>query len=221
MTPGINELPNLGVYIDELSPFVFAQLKKDCFNGIESIEKNINDRTGDILEMFHKDIPKDFFFQEPTKSREGLEREVLKICREIKNLYPEYVEKINQFDIEKEGKDVDFSIERFWINYQRPGEFIPLHRHSGIFSFVVWVSLPELVTKNLEAEQWNLSKGYQGQFEFVYTDMLGQIKSVRLADEKSWEGKICVFPAELHHQVYPHYSNEYRITVSGNVRIQI
>lgn len=221
INPGINELPNLGIHMQELNPFVFQQLKKDCTDGVESVEKNIKNRSGDLLEMFHQDLPKEFFFQQPTKSKDNLEKEVLTICKNMVNVYPEFAEKLNQFEADKDITDFDFSIERFWINYQRPGEFIPLHRHSGIFSFAVWVNLPEFKTKNLEVEQWNLSKGYQGQFEFVYTDILGQIKTVRLAQDKTWEGKICVFPAELHHQVYPHYADEYRITVSGNIRIKI
>jgi hypothetical protein len=44
-----------------------------------------------------------------------------------------------------------------------------------------------------------------GQFEFVYTDVLGKIKTMQLAHDSSWEGKIAVFPAAMHHQVYPHH----------------
>jgi len=221
MRPGANELPNLGVHVQELNPFVFNMLKKDCNNGIKVIEKSIGQRSGDLLQMFHQDLPKEFFFQQPTTSKDSLEREVIAICKNMHNLYPEFADKMNQFETDNKITDWHFTVERFWINYQRPGEFIPLHRHSGIFSFAVWINLPDFETKNLEVEQWNLSKGYQGQFEFVYTDMLGQIKCVRLAQDKTWEGKICVFPAELHHQVYPHYADEYRITVSGNIRIKI
>jgi hypothetical protein len=81
--------------------------------------------------------------------------------------------------------------------------------------------LPETKDSNYDVEKWNLGKGYQGQFEFVYSDMLGSIKTLRLANDKSFEGSICVFPAELQHQVYPHYQDEYRITVSGNIRAKI
>ena len=220
--PGVNILPNLGVHIQKLNPFVFAALKKDCLEGVETIEKNFDKRSGDILQMFHQDLPKDFFFQEPTSSKESLTTEIISLCDQLKNKFPEYIDKLN-FGTDKEKEDYKFYVERFWINYQRPGEFIPLHRHSGVFSFVVWVSLPieQQEFKNQPVERFNLSKGYQGQFEFVYTDMLGQIKQLRLAHDKSWEGNVCVFPAELNHQVYPHYEDKLRITVSGNIRAKI
>lgn len=216
--PGINLLPNLGVTIQDVPAFVFAQLKKDCLEGIKNIDENIENTTGDILQMFHQDVPKDFFFQQPTNSKEGLEREIIKICKDMIQVYPEYMDKLNHYS--EESDNWELCVERFWINYQRPGEFIPLHRHSGIFSFTIWVNLPEQIDENIDVEKWNLGKGYQGQFEFAYSDMLGQIKTLRLASNKSFEGKVCVFPSELQHQVYPHYQDEYRITVSGNIRVK-
>ena len=219
VSAGPNELPNLGVIVDELNPFVFNVLKKDCFNGIENINKGVGKRTGDILQMFHQDVPKDFFFQKPTNSKKTLEIEIIKLCKQMCLVYPEYIDKLNHY--ETLNDDYNFVVERFWINYQRPGEFIPLHRHSGIFSFTIWVNLPEIKNEQIDVGKWNLGKGYQGQFEFVYSDMLGQIKTLRLAQDKSFEGKICIFPSELQHQVYPHYQDEYRITVSGNIRVKI
>ena len=119
----------------------------------------------------------------------------------------------------EENSLVDLYVERYWINYQLPGEFVPLHQHSGVFSFVVWVSLPDIeVKKNIP---YNGMKGYQGDFEFTYPDILGSLRSIRLAQDKSWEGKICVFPAGLHHQVYPHFEDDIRITVSGNIRAKL
>ena len=213
-----NELPNIGVSLDKLNPFVYNMLKKDCLKGIDNIEKSLEKRTGNILQMFQLDTPKELFFQEPSSSKNGLEQEVLKICHKLCSIYPEYLDNLNRYVAEDNR---EFEVERFWINYQRPGEFIPLHRHSGMFSFVVWVNLPETKDSNYDVEKWNLGKGYQGQFEFVYSDMLGSIKTLRLANDKSFEGSICVFPAELQHQVYPHYQDEYRITVSGNIRAKI
>lgn len=219
IAPGANQLPNIGVHIDELNPFVFQQLKKDCLEGKEKVEKHFNNRTGDILQMFHQDMPKDIFFHEPTKSKKGLEAEVLQRCHKLCLQYPEYMDRLSYYSkmFDDGTPDFELFVERFWINYQRPGEFIPLHQHSGIFSFVVWVSLPEITVSN-NNQNYDLRKGYQGQFEFAYTDMLGQVKTIRMSGDKSWEGKICVFPAGLHHQVYPHYEDDLRITVSGNIR---
>lgn len=57
-----------------------------------------------------------------------------------------------------------------------------------------------------------------GDFEFTYTNILGQLCSAVLPTDKAFEGKICLFPSKLHHQVFPFYSSdEYRISISGNV----
>lgn len=215
-------LSNLGIYLGDLNPFVFQQLKKDCQEGLKILEKDWGKRSGDLLEMYSQDISKDLFFQQPTKSKDGLERELLSICKMLVETYPEYISSLDQYEMETENWDC--VVERFWINYQRPGEYTPLHKHSGIFSFVVWVQIPynatDIINTNYN-ESYSLNKGYQGQFEFVYTDMLGQIRTTRLADDSSWEGKICVFPAHLYHQVYPFYNDNTRISVSGNVRAKI
>jgi hypothetical protein len=57
-------------------------------------------------------------------------------------------------------------------------------------------------------------------FEFVHVDSFGKLQNTRLPVDKTWEGKIAVFPAELNHQVYPFYNtDELRISISGNVRL--
>ena len=217
VVPGTNMLENSGIYINELNPFVFNTLKKDCLENVDDIQKQLKDRTGDLLQMFKIDAPKEMYFKQPTKRRDGLTRELLQICNELMDEYPEYLTKIGYYM--EENSLVDLYVERYWINYQLPGEFVPLHQHSGVFSFVVWVSLPDIqVKKNIP---YNGMKGYQGDFEFTYPDILGSLRSIRLAQDKSWEGKICVFPAGLHHQVYPHFEDDVRITVSGNIRAKL
>mgnify|MGYP002624533119 FL=1 len=104
------------------------------------------------------------------------------------------------------------------INFQRPGEFIPVHRHSGVFSFVIWVQVPYSLTEDTGSEQFSASKNVKGNFEFIYNDILGNLRTCRIPADKDWEGKLMIFPAELHHQVYPFYSNDFRITVSVNIR---
>ena len=50
----------------------------------------------------------------------------------------------------------------------------------------------------------------------------GDVGHTVLNVDKSYEGKILVFPAELMHSVNPFYtSDEYRITVSGNVIFKV
>ena len=35
-----------------------------------------------------------------------------------------------------------YYLREMWVNYQKQHEFNPLHYHSGIYSFVVWMKIP-------------------------------------------------------------------------------
>jgi len=114
-------------------------------------------------------------------------------------------------------------LDTLWVNYQKKYEFNPMHDHAGVFSFIIFVQIPY----DLKKEDNCFPKVVDSRFstsrtEFIITDMLGNISHKTLEVDKSFEGKIVLFPAQLKHQVYPFYtSNNYRITVSGNLRIKV
>tara|TARA_Y100000022_G_scaffold191013_1_gene191728 strand:- start:304 stop:936 length:633 start_codon:yes stop_codon:yes gene_type:complete len=101
-----------------------------------------------------------------------------------------------------------------WVNFQKKNEYNPVHAHSGVFSFVLWLKIPY----NREAESKHPgSKGTNGNFVFYLTDQAGKIQDYPIQLDKSYEGVCVMFPAETRHCVYPFYtSDEYRISVSGN-----
>ena len=35
-----------------------------------------------------------------------------------------------------------FVLREWWVNFQKAGDFQPLHNHGGIFSFVIWMKIP-------------------------------------------------------------------------------
>ena len=106
-----------------------------------------------------------------------------------------------------------------WINFQVAGEFNPIHKHPGVYSFVIWIEVPfqhsyEMI--NSPGQYSNGNKG--GCFEFVYTNTYGQLMSHKIPADNSYEGQIILFPAKLNHVVYPFYTNSgYRISISGNL----
>jgi hypothetical protein len=116
--------------------------------------------------------------------------------------------------------DCPMVIDDPWVNFQQKHEFNPPHNHSGIVSFVIWIKIPY----NIEDESsTGVSKKSQkplaGQFTFHYTNILGKISHEHIKADKSYEGTLLLFPSELNHSVYPFYtSDEYRISVSGNVK---
>jgi hypothetical protein len=114
-------------------------------------------------------------------------------------------------------------LTRLWVNFQKKHEFNPIHNHDGVFSFIIFLQVPYT-----REEQKNISPGRKGKFEcagfveFIHSGLLGNIETVKYPVDKTWEQRMLIFPAKLTHCVYPFYgTDEYRITMSGNVRFRV
>jgi hypothetical protein len=110
-------------------------------------------------------------------------------------------------------------MNRFWVNFQNKHEFNPIHNHSGLVSFVVWMKIP---TKWEDQHALpicaNSNAPSASDFQFTYSDMLGGHQDYRIKMGDFQEGWILVFPAQLRHQVYPFYEcDEQRVSISGNI----
>lgn len=117
----------------------------------------------------------------------------------------------------------DLELGALWVNYQQPGEYNPLHHHDGAFSFVIWLDIPYTLDQEQRTGPGQ-RPGYKpnGDFHFHFTDTLGAIRTHFMHIDSTWRNRICLFPAELHHIVYPYYSTQdLRITVSGNLHIKL
>ena len=112
-------------------------------------------------------------------------------------------------------------MDKFWVNYQKQNEFNPPHRHSGVYSFVIWMKIP---TKHFEQNQnpisLNSNTSVISSFLFTYTDILGETKEYIYEMNPEMEGTILFFPSKLTHQVLPFYNcDQDRISISGNISI--
>jgi len=93
-------------------------------------------------------------------------------------------------------------LRNLWVNYQRRGEYNPVHTHSGVVSFVVFIDIPY---GSEEREQHKSNGSFQLESEVLPVD-------------KSWNGAILLFPSSTKHAVYPYYTTDKeRITVAGNI----
>jgi hypothetical protein len=108
-----------------------------------------------------------------------------------------------------------------WVNFQRKGEFNPLHSHSGNFSYVLWVKIPYTIEEEKAATSYVAEdRNCSGCFTFQYTDVLGSINPWQVPADKSYEGTMILFPALMNHSVHPFFSSdEYRISISGNLGV--
>tara|TARA_R110000803_G_scaffold184859_1_gene247173 strand:- start:59 stop:724 length:666 start_codon:yes stop_codon:yes gene_type:complete len=124
------------------------------------------------------------------------------------------------------------NFDDLWVNFQQKYEYNPIHYHYGIYSFVIWYKVPftfnNEVKYNYKLSEQNCN---HGKFAFVNEIknttgkgtkgyQISPIKSLNLDIDKSKEGYVVIFPSNLSHIVYPFYSSdEYRITLAGNIRV--
>jgi hypothetical protein len=107
-----------------------------------------------------------------------------------------------------------------WINFQKKYEYNPRHTHGGLLSFVIWYKIPYSIEdeQNYSPVKKNIIST-NGTFVFTYpSSNFPVLDEVILPIDKTKEGHIVIFPSSLSHTVYPFYtSNEYRITIAGNI----
>ena len=110
-------------------------------------------------------------------------------------------------------------LESLWVNFQKKHEFNPNHNHFGLMSFVIWMKIP---TDWREQHDLPFAKNSNhpvtSDFQFTYSDILGNIQDYSIPMDSEKEGVILLFPSRLRPQVYPFYNcDEQRISISGNI----
>jgi len=184
----------------------------------------------ELLEILREDVKKQTFFTHPLEKKlkacnrklvSSIEQEYeLTLSEPLKNFistfYVEYKNYFNIFD-NLEIKTLDT-----WVNIQKKTEYNPIHTHiSAHLSLVAWLSIPYSI-ENEDKEKNCLFSAQKSnsRFQFIFSRLNGTIHSHFIDIDKSWEGKIIMFPGYLMHVVYPFYtSDEPRISVAGNITL--
>jgi len=144
-----------------------------------------------------------------------IEKYLLNVCSGYENefslmtLYPVIAGNLN----------LSLELKMLWVNFQKKYEFNPVHHHTGLYSFVIWVKIPYDYKTECSIDSCKNAKAkLPGSFAFYYTDHNGRIEEAPINLDPSYEKKIVVFPSYLSHCVYPFYtSDDYRISISGNL----
>ena len=107
------------------------------------------------------------------------------------------------------------SYERIWVNYQRKGEWNPPHVHSGDFSMVGYLQIPQELKDEWKHPNQQGQDPVGGKIQWNYGDfsphsvsMFGPIEPEEL--------DIYVWPAWLTHFVFPFNADVTRISFSTN-----
>jgi len=113
--------------------------------------------------------------------------------------------------------DLPIKLLAAWVNFQEKYEFNPMHNHTGLLSFVIWIRIPYTEESEMAVSPGVNSAGnMSGKFQIAYNSPLGGIV-VDSVEQHMQENCMILFPASLYHCVYPFYSSDdYRISVSGN-----
>ena len=142
------------------------------------------------------------------------------LIKEWAKKYPSEFARLGSMSNQEEFRLMLFNT---WVNFQKKHEFNPIHTHDGVFSFVIWHKVP-FTQKDEYARFPNMKEDQikAGHFAFVVTNQMGKIVQHDMCVDNTWEGKMALFPADLNHIVYPFYtSDDYRISISGNVGFQL
>jgi hypothetical protein len=104
-----------------------------------------------------------------------------------------------------------------WVNFQKSGDYNPLHDHTGDLSFVIYLNIPE----ELKTEKKVL--GYKGRgpdpgsITFVHGDTRPPFYDARKFFLPE-NGDMFIFPSCLYHTVNPFKTEGItRVSVSGNL----
>ncbi len=102
-------------------------------------------------------------------------------------------------------------IDTMWINYQHQYDFNPVHTHRGVLSFVIFCQVP----KRIFTKQAVSNTKDSGKILFLHGEEDHPFAST-LYPVTPYENLIFIFPNNLHHTVPPFFTDDERISVSGN-----
>ena len=134
----------------------------------------------------------------------------------------EYIDKFGHNKFRKNNEKWNLKFVDIWINFQKAGEYNPIHHHTNDLVFVIWLQIPYKLQEELkQLSSINSNSDQASKFQFAninnfYSHIINNVISV----DKSYEGKMIVFHAQMDHCVYPFFtSDDYRISMSGNLDI--
>ena len=98
-------------------------------------------------------------------------------------------------------------------------QYQPPHSHEGHYSFVVWLKVPYSIEDELTRKQSRATYKSSGCFLFIHPiPFTANMQTVPIPVDKSYEGKVVLFPSSLYHMVCPFYtSDDQRISLAGNL----
>ena len=192
-----------GVVFSEVPSNLFASLLEESYKAKDPYNRNL----AGIIE-------KEYDLRHLISTPIG--EELIDLCSRMVDMYSDRYEYPNL--ITCNSSISSYKLQSLWVNFQKKHEFNPVHNHSGVFSFVIWMKIPYDLEEELKTGAGvNSVDNVASKFQFYYSTIYGN-HSADLNINKDSEGMMVMFPSTLRHAVYPFYtSDDYRISISGNI----
>jgi hypothetical protein len=198
-------------YVKTTVPFKFYNQLLENINSFDFTNQEFNYSLAGQIE---KEVKFD-----PSQIPNGMKKHIYEGCEYYvrnfgHNIFSENPEK---------SKKYKFDVLNSWINFQKKTEYNPIHHHtSGDLVFVLWIQIPyELEEERKWPSSVKSNNGCASCFQFAgISNLFADSNNSLIEVDKSYEGKMIIFHSRLEHTVYPFFtSDEYRISMSGNIKI--
>jgi len=219
----INKSSGPNIYpIDTNNGFIIDKVPVDILDYIGNHINTMDLSKPEDLPSNHYSLAGNIENQYSMPSDSLLENYIFYLCTLYMERFPTFKHMVYYSTATPREVKLNMNLFSLWINFMKKYEFNPPHTHSGRFSFVIWYKIPfDLETEMRNSPSKRLdSNNLAGAFQFSYPNFSEHgIGLTNIRADKRYEGKICLFPAYLHHAVFPFYtSDEYRISIAGNVK---
>ena len=109
----------------------------------EKVKETVKNKNNKINNILAGNISNSFNLDD----KKWFEESLITPCISIYNkAFDKFSEEFNPTIL---NKDCKFYLDRLWVNFQKKNEFNPIHNHSGLYSFVIWVKIPYDCKKNM------------------------------------------------------------------------
>ncbi len=114
--------------------------------------------------------------------------------------------------------NLEWVLDSFWVNIQKPREYNPTHHHTGDLSFVIYLQVPEGLKKENEDIRGVHNNEGPGMITFDYGEHLPF--SIGRVSQMPKVGSVIIFPSWVRHYVTDFKSEGERISAAGNITLR-
>jgi hypothetical protein len=191
LTYEFKQFPNWGYCTKQLS-------EKNLQPIIAEVDSILNQETvGEFNEGGHVEMS--YWLSERTRLH--LEYLMVSTLREYRQNDPAYLS----------SNQPKLTVSRVNLYVQQPQESMGLHRFQGAFNWCLFLRVPY----TLENERQH-DRDRSGLLELSYTDVTGSIIHMAVPADRSWEGRLIIYPGNVSSTVYPFRSTpDARVVLTG------